>query len=294
MPDVPRVGAEFAGYRLVAKLGPGGRSVVYRAENRRLGNIVAAKILPPDLASDDTFRARFLRESRTAASLNHPHVVPVIDYGAQDGLLYLAMRFVAGTDLRQLIADRGHLEPGTAVHLLSQAALALDAAHRLGLVHRDVKPANLLVERTSDDAGPDYLYLADFGISLHAATSSSGGLALGTLLYVAPEQIRQQAVDGAADQYSLGCVLYECLTGRAPFGPELGPAVIRAHVAASPTPPTQLRPELPPAIDAVFARVLAKHPEERYPGCGDFMAAASGCWQDDMRKVTGGRFAPSW
>jgi serine/threonine protein kinase len=169
MPDLPRVGEEFAGYRLRSRLGRGSMSVVYQAENWRLGNVVALKILAPDLANDDTFRSRFLQESQIAAQLNHPHVVPIIDAGASDGLLYIAMRYVAGTDLGQLLAQRGRLAPDVAVRLLSQAALALDAAHRRGLVHRDVKPANLLLERTSDDADPDHLYLADFGISKQVA-----------------------------------------------------------------------------------------------------------------------------
>jgi len=186
MPDLPRVGEEFAGYRLISRLGRGGMSAVFQAENWRLGNVVALKILAPELASDDTFRTRFLQESRIAASLNHPHVVPIIDYGPGDGgLLYIAMRYVAGTDLGEMITERGRLEPDIAVHLLSQAALALDAAHRQGLVHRDVKPANLLLERTSDDTDPDHLYLADFGITKHVtglARLTSAGRPVGTPL----------------------------------------------------------------------------------------------------------------
>ena len=282
MPDLPRVGEEFGNYTLGQRLGRGGMSVVFQAENWRLGNVVALKILAPDLANDDNFRSRFLQESRIAAGFNHPHVVPIIDSGAYDGLLYIAMRYVAGTDLRQMIAERGRLDPGTAVHLLSQAALALDAAHRRGLVHRDVKPANLLIERTSDDADPDHLYLADFGITKYVGGPSrfggltTAGTIMGTALYLAPEQAKELAVGGAADQYALGCVLYECLTGRPPFDKGTGHAIMIAHVEEAPPPATMFRPDLPPAVDAVFARVLAKHPDERYPTCRAFMAAAGG------------------
>src|ERR1700757_1783610 len=277
MPDLPRVGEEFAGYRLGPKLGWGGMSVVFQAENWRLGNVVALKILAPDLANDDTFRTRFLQESRIAASLNHPHVVPISDYGASGGLLYIAMRYVAGTDLRQMIADRGSLDPGTAVHLLEQAARALDAAHRRGLVHRDVKPGNLLVERGNEDSDPDHVYLADFGITKQMGDRTgltSSGQFLGTIDYVAPEQIRGTSVLGFADQYSLGCVLYECLTGRVPFEKDLDAAIIWAHVEETPARPTVLRPELPREIDEVFARVLAKRPDERYGSCREFVDAA--------------------
>jgi serine/threonine-protein kinase len=279
MPDLPRVGEEFGNYRLGQRLGRGGMSVVYQAENWRLGNVVALKILAPDLANDDVFRTRFLQESRIAAGFNHPHVVPVIDSGAYDGLLYIAMRYVAGTDLRQMIADQ-RLDPGAAVHLLSQAALALDAAHRRGLVHRDVKPANLLVERTSDDTDPDHLYLADFGITKYiggpgrAGGLTTAGTIMGTALYLAPEQARELAVGGAADQYSLGCVLYECLTGRTPFERGSGQATLIAHVEEPPPAATMFRPDLPPAVDAVFDRVLAKQPGQRYPSCRAFIAAA--------------------
>jgi hypothetical protein len=281
MPDLPRVGEEFGNYRLGQRLGQGGMSVVYQAENWRLGNVVALKILAPDLANDDVFRTRFLQESRIAAGFNHPHVVPIIDSGSYDGLLYIAMRYVTGTDLRQMIGERHWLDPGTAVLLLSQAALALDAAHRRGLVHRDVKPANLLIERTSDDADPDHLYLADFGITTYVGGQgrfnglTTAGTIMGTALYLAPEQARELAVGGAADQYALGCVLYECLTGRGPFEKGSGQATMIAHVEEPPPPATMFRPGLPPAIDAVFNRVLAKHPGQRYPTCRAFMAAAS-------------------
>ena len=217
MAELPLVGEEFAGYRLRAVLGRGGMSVVYQAENPRLGSIVALKVLAPELAANDTFRARFLEESRIAASLNHPNVIPIYDTGSYEGLLYIAMRYVSGTDLRQVLKKRGRIIPSTAVFLLGQAARALDAAHRRGLVHRDVKPGNLLIERGSDDDDPDHVYLTDFGITKHAMSRSgltSTGQFLGTIDYVAPEQVRGMSVLGLADQYSLGCVMYECLTGR--------------------------------------------------------------------------------
>jgi len=277
MAELPLVGEEFAGYRLVSVLGRGGMSVVFRAENPRLGNEIALKVLDPALAGDDVFRTRFLEESRIAASMNHPNVIPIHDMGSSDGLLYIAMRCVTGTDLRQMLKKRGRLQPDTAVFLLDQAARALDAAHRRGLVHRDVKPGNLLVERGNDDAEPDHLYLADFGITKHLGGRTgltSSGQFLGTIDYVAPEQIRGISVLGPADQYSLGCVLYECLTGRAPFEKDLDAAIIFAHVEESPTLPTVLRPDLPAAIDEVFARVLAKHPDDRFDSCKEFMIAA--------------------
>ena len=279
MPELPLVGDEFAGYRLRAVLGRGGMSTVYQAENPRLGNVIALKVLAPELATDDVFRTRFLEESRIAAAMNHPHVIPIHDMGSTDGLLYIAMRCVSGTDLRQMISKRGRLLPDTAIFLLSQAARALDAAHRRGLVHRDVKPGNLLAERGNDDSDPDHLYLADFGITKPAIGRTgltATGAFLGTIDYIAPEQIRGLSVLGMADQYSLGCVLYECLAGRVPFEKDLDAAIIWAHVEEPPTRLTLLRPDLPPAIDEVFDRVLAKQPGDRYENCREFMGAA---WQ---------------
>jgi serine/threonine protein kinase len=177
-----------------------------------------------------------------------------------------------------MIKKRGRILPATSLFLLGQAARALDAAHRNGLVHRDVKPGNLLIERGADESDPDHVYLADFGITKHAMSRSgltSTGQFLGTIDYVAPEQIRGTSVMGQADQYSLGCVLYECLTGRVPFEKDLDAAIIWAHVEETPTMPTVLRPDLPPEIDEVFGRVLAKRPDERYGSCREFVEAAS-------------------
>jgi Protein kinase domain len=277
MPDLPLVGTEFAGYRLRSVLGRGGLSIVYQAENPRLRNLIALKVLAPELADAEIFRIRFREESKIAAALNHPHVIPIVDFGSSDGLLYLAMRYVSGTDLRKLIAERGWLAPAAAVFLLDQAACALDAAHRQGLVHRDVKPGNLLISRGTDDADPDHVYLADFGITKNVGGRTgltSADLIAGTARYISPEQIQERTVLGTADQYSLGCVLYECLTGRAPFEKNSDEAIMWAHVHEFPLPPSSLRPGLPPAIDAVFARVLAKDPEGRYANCREFVTAA--------------------
>jgi serine/threonine protein kinase len=277
MPDLPLVGDEFAGYRLRAVLGRGGMSTVFQAENPRLGNVIALKVLAPELASDDIFRTRFLEESRIAASMNHPNVIPIHDMGASDGLLYIVMRYVTGSNLQQMIKKRGRLQPETAVFLLGQAARALDAAHAKGLVHRDVKPANLLVEQSNDDTDPDHLYLADFGITKRGVARTgltSTGEFIGTVDYVAPEQIMGMSALGMADQYSLGCVLYECLTGRLPFEKYMDMAVLWAHVQEQPAQPTTLRPDLPPAVDELFARVLAKEPGDRYRDCREFVDAA--------------------
>jgi hypothetical protein len=275
MPELPLVGDEFAGFRMRAVLGRGGMSVVYQAENPRLGSVIALKVLAPELATDDAFRAQFLEESRIAASLNHPNVIPIYDVGSSGALLYIAMRYVSGTDLRQMIRKRGRILPATALSLVGQAARALDAAHRRGLVHRDVKPGNLLIERGIDDE-PDHVYLADFGITKHAMSRSgltSTGQFRGTVDYVAPEQILGVSVLGPADQYSLGCVMYECLTGRVPFEKDLDAAIIWAHVEESPTLPTDLRPELPTAVNDVFSRVLAKQSGDRYGSCHEFIEA---------------------
>jgi len=258
VPEFPVVGDAFAGYLLQSVIGRGGASVVYQAEHPRLGTGIALKVLAANLAADDIFRTRFLAESRIAASMDHPHVIPIYDVGLSDGLLFIAMRRVSGTDLRQMIAEDGRVQPHTATFLLGQAAGALDAAHRMGLVHRNVKPENLLIER-DDDAGSEHLYVADFGISrLGMARNglTSTGRFLGTVDYVAPEQISGPSVYGSADQYSLGCVLYECLTGRVPLDKDL-PA------------------DLSPTVDTMFARVLAERPGDRYNTCREFMQAAS-------------------
>ena len=283
MPELPAAGDDFAGYKILGVLGRGRTSVVYQAGNPRLGNVIALKVLIPELAADDVFRTRFFEESRIAAALNHPNVIPIHDMGSAGGLLYIAMRQVAGTDLRRLLGQASGPRPGgrlpaaRAIALLTQAARALDAAHRRGLVHRDVKPGNLLVEAGGD--GPGHVYLTDFGITKVMSSRTgltSPGEFVGTVDYIAPEQIRGISVMGMADQYSLGCVLYECLTGRVPFRKDVDAAVIFAHVEEQPPPPSTICAELPKALDAVIARALAKQPGDRYASCREFMEAASG------------------
>jgi serine/threonine protein kinase len=277
MSSLPMVGAELAGYRLQGVLGRGGMSVVYEAENPRLGSAVALKVLAPELAANDTFRTRFLKESRIAASLNHPNVIPIYDMGSHEDVLYIVMRYVAGADLRAVLKEQRAIAPDQALLLLGQAGRALDAAHRHGLVHRDVKPGNILIERSAEEDEPDHVYLTDFGISKHVASRSgltATGEFLGTIDYIAPEQIKDQPVDGRADIYSLGCVLYECLTGRVPFAKDVDAAVIWAHVEEIPTTPSALRAGLPPALDEVMGKALAKDPAARYSTCREFITAA--------------------
>jgi serine/threonine protein kinase len=271
------VGTEFAGYRLNAVISRTNMSVVYTAEHPRLGHAVALKVLAPDLATNDRFRERFVSESRMAAGVRHPNVIPIYDAGPFDGLLYIAMLYVAGADLRAILKERGRLTPDQAVLLLGQAGRGLDAAHRQNLVHRDVKPGNILVER-GEDQDPDHVYLSDFGITKRALTHTgltSTGQFVGTVDYVAPEQIAGGHVDGRADIYSLGCVLYECLVGSVPFVKEYEQAIVYSHQHDATPRPSALRPDLPEAIDHVIAQATAKNPDDRYPSCRAMMDAAA-------------------
>ena len=264
------VGAEFAGYRITGLLGHGGMSIVYTAEHVRLGRLVALKVMSPALAADDAFRGRFTRESQLVATLDHPNIIAVYDAGEADGVLYIAMRLVRGDDLGTLIERNGPLSLGQALFAIEQAASALDQAHEQGLIHRDVKPANLLVESPSDR-----LYLTDFGVVKQ--TSSRGltktGYFLGTFEYAAPEQIEGKEVDGRTDIYALGCVLYECLTGEAPFAAETEGSVIHAHLVEPAPKVTTKRPDLPAAINNVIATAMAKAKEDRYATGGDLVRA---------------------
>jgi serine/threonine protein kinase len=281
MTSLPMVGEEWAGYRLRGVIGRGGMSTVHEAENPRLGSLVALKVLAPELAEDDVFRARFLKESRIAASLNHPNVIPIYDMGSSDGLLHIAMRYVSGADLRSVLEVRHLLPPDEALTLIGQTARALDSAHRQGLVHRDVKPGNILVEGGGDEDDPDHVYLSDFGISKYAMSRSgltATGEFMGTIDYLAPEQIQGRPVDGRADLYSLACVLYQCVTGRVPFPKDIDAAIIWAHVEEWPTLPSVVRPELPSSLDDVLMRAMAKQPDDRYQSCRKFVAAARATW----------------
>ena len=267
------VGTQLADYRIDRVLGRGGMGVVYLATEQRLGRPVALKLIAPELAGDRSFRERFLRESQLAASIDHPGILPVYAAGEADGELYLATRFVDGTDLRSVL-DEGPLEPVRTLALLGQVADALDAAHRRGLVHRDVKPANVLVD------GADHCYLADFGLTtqLEAAGATSPGRLAGTLDYLSPEQIREEAVDGRGDQYALGCVLHESLSGTPPFRRGTESQTLWAHMQEDAPTLTEY-----PELDPVLARALAKDPAERYETCNELV--------DDARAALG--LAPS-
>ena len=277
MPVEPMVGTEFAGYRLNAVISRTNMSVVYLAEHPRLGHAIALKVLAPELSTNDRFRERFVSESRIAAGLRHPNVIPIYDAGPCDGLLYIAMLHVSGADLRAVLRARGRLSPEQALLLLGQAGRGLDAAHRQDLVHRDVKPGNMLVER-GQDHDPDHVYLSDFGITKRALTHTgltSTGQYVGTIDYIAPEQITGQQVDGRADIYSLGCVLYECLVGRVPFNKDYEQAIVYSHQHEAPARPSEVCSDLPETIDAVIARATAKSPDDRYGSCRELIDAAA-------------------
>ncbi|MEX2204159.1 MAG: serine/threonine-protein kinase [Actinomycetota bacterium] len=272
----PTIGAEFAGHRVEAIIGRGGASVVYLAEHLRLGRKVALKVLAPHLADDGAFRERFIRESRIAAGLDHANIVTVYDAGEVDGSLFISMRYVEGSDLGKVLRDEKVLEPSRAISILSQIADALDTAHAAGLVHRDIKPGNILVDPSSGIPGFERAYLSDFGISKRTTTRDGltrTGEFVGTVDYVAPEQITGQPIDGRTDVYSLGCVMYECLSGRVPFPGETEVATIYSHLHDQP-------PSLfegggrTAGVDVILARALEKDKEKRYETCSGLVEAA--------------------
>jgi WD40 repeat protein/serine/threonine protein kinase len=267
-------GAMVAGYRLEERVGAGGTAVVFRARDERLGRLVALKVLGPGTAADEEFRRRFIRESRAAAAVDDPHIIPLYEAGEADGVLFIAMRFVPGGDLRSVLSREGLLPPARAAAIISSVASALDAAHEAGLVHRDVKPANILVDARPGRA--DHVYLSDFGLSKGAFASvsaTSPGFFLGTVGYSAPEQLRTATVDGRADQYALACVAFTMLAGHGPFERAEPVAMMWAHVSEPPQSLCALRPELPSAVDHVLARALAKKPDDRYATCREFAEA---------------------
>jgi predicted Ser/Thr protein kinase len=268
----PLVGSSFAGYRVERVLGRGGMSVVYLAEHPRLKNMVALKLLAPTLAEDDLFRERLVRESRLAASLNHPNVIPVYDTGEEDGVLFVSMRYVDGSDLRALIKETGKLPLAHTAAVIAQVAAALDAAHARGLVHRDVKPANILVEQGGDH--PGHVYVADFGLTKHtdARSGATASGVVGTVDYMAPEQIEGRQLDARADIYALGCVLFECITGRLPFERDSDVAVLWAHIREDPPLPSQVERSVPRVFDGIVDRALAKDPRDRYQTAGELAA----------------------
>ena len=271
-----RIGTVFAGYRVDALLGRGGMSVVYKAEHIRLGRKVALKVLAAPLAHDESYRERFVRESQRAADLDHPNVIPIYDAGEieggdSDGLLYIAMRYVEGSDLRTILRRDGPLGVGKTIFVLDQVASALDAAHDRDLIHRDVKPSNILVAEPSE-----HVYLTDFGVAKQttAPDLTRTGMFIGTVDYAAPEQIEGLTLDGRVDVYALGCMLYECLAGRPPFDREAEVAVMHAHLTTPPPKLTDVQPELPKELDRVIAKAMAKSRDDRFATAPELVDAA--------------------
>jgi serine/threonine protein kinase len=272
----------IAGYLLEGYIGQGGTGAVYLARDERLGRQVAFKVVAPELARDAAFRARFLRESREATVVGHPHIIPVYQAGEADGMVYLAMRYVQDGNVRSLVSRFGPLDSAQAWSIIAQVASALDAAHAHGLIHRDVKPASMLVDASSaedsmaayqaDRGDVAHVYLSDFGMGMNPAPGDSRttGQFAGTLDYVAPEQIRGRALDGRADLYSLACAGFELLCGTPPFAQDQGLTVMYDQLYVPPPPATARRPDLPVAVDEVLATALAKNPADRYATCGQF------------------------
>ncbi|MGH2655039.1 MAG: serine/threonine-protein kinase, partial [Actinomycetota bacterium] len=271
----PRIGTVVAGCRIEERLGPGGMSLVYRAVHATLGRKVAIKFLAPELADDEAYRGRFLRESRLAAALHHPNIVPIHDAGEVDGIPYITMHFVEGTDLAALLLREAPLATDRILAIMFQVAGALDDAHDRGLVHRDVKPANILIASGEGVEVPGHVYLTDFGLAKQVAGVGAAltkqGLFMGTLDYIAPEQIQGREVDRRTDVYSLGCVVYECLSGVTPYPRETEVAMLYAHMQEPPPGVGERRPDLPARVDAVVSRSLAKRADDRYPTCRQFL-----------------------
>jgi len=268
------VGTDFAGHRIDAFVGQGGMGLVFRATDLALGRTVALKLIAPDAAGNPVFRARFERECRVAAAIDHPHVVDIYHAGEDEGMLYLTMRYVDGTDLRRLLRREQRLDPSRSVSIVGQIAGALDDAHALGLVHRDVKPGNVLLTERS---GYDHAYLTDFGITRRADDEhlTRTGVALGSVDYMAPEQAHGGEVDARADIYSLACVLFQMLTGHVVFDRESDLEKLWAHVHDPPGSLATLNPELPPGLQEVLDRALAKDPSDRPSSASDLARDAA-------------------
>ena len=279
-------GTEVSRYRVEELVARGGMGLVYRARDVRLDRQVALKVLSPELSGDERFRERFVRESRLTAAVDHPHVIPVYEADEWNGLLYLAMRFVRGVDLHTVLATCGRMDAEAALPLLVQAGDALDAAHEIGLVHRDVKPGNFMLAGAQASRVPPgtHVYLTDFGLTKRA-TSVSGltrtGQFLGSLHYVAPEQIRGEEVDARTDVYALACVAFEMFAGQPPFRQDQDAALLWAHMSIPPPRVTDDRPDLPDELDDVLAAGLAKDAAERPETCGEFVRS--------VRAALGGR-----
>jgi predicted Ser/Thr protein kinase len=267
-------GESFAGYRIERRLGRGGMGIVYLAIEEALERKVALKLISPDAASDEVFRTRFAHESRIAASIEHPNVVPIYSAGEEEGIPYIAMRFVSGSDLGRRVAGGNRLEPAHAAALIAQVGNGLDAIHAAGLVHRDVKPANVLL---SGREGAEHAYITDFGVARNVAETSGltkTGRFIGTLDYVAPEQISGAKVDARSDVYALGCLLFKLLSGDVPFPKDDEAGRLYAHLHESPPSPSVFAPEVPKELDEVVIRALSKDADDRYPSAGDLGRAA--------------------
>jgi serine/threonine-protein kinase len=267
---------QFGAYRIEGLLGRGGMGEVYRAFDTEHDRVVALKVLSEHLAADKGYRERFRREAHSAARLNEPHIVPIHRYGEIEGRLFLDMRLVPGRDVAEVLANEGPMDPARAVSIISQAARALDSAHSDGLIHRDVKPSNILVTGTGED---EFVYLVDFGIA-RSTTDTQGpaltqtGAALGSFDYMAPERFLERPADKRVDVYALACVLFEILTGRRPFTGDGLAVLMYAHLNTDPPAPSSIRPDLPAALDAVVIKGLAKEPDDRWATAGEFAAAA--------------------
>ena len=266
-------GSRIAGYRLGEEIGRGGMAVVFRAQDERLERQVALKILSPALAANETFRHRFILESRSAAAADDPYIIPVFEAGEADGVLFIAMRYVPGGDVGALLKQMGPLPIERAAAIISGVASALDTAHAAGLVHRDVKPTNMLLDTRV--GRPDHVYLSDFGLSKGALSAELTGADrfMGTLHYCAPEQIQGRGVDERTDEYALACTAFELLSGRPPFSQNEASAVLYAQLSEPPPRLASRRPDLPAAVDDVLLRALAKASGERYASCGEFADA---------------------
>ncbi|MPY79307.1 MAG: protein kinase, partial [Actinophytocola sp.] len=266
-------GRRLGNYRIDGVLGKGGMSVMYRATDVRLGRKVALKVIGEHFGADAEFRERFVDEARNTAAIDHPNIVPLYDFGELDGMHYIGMRLVDGSDLASLIFE-GPMRPERAVGLLEQVADALDTLHRRGLVHLDVKPANVLV--TKRESIREHVYVADFGLTRRGATGhrTRGGDFLGSPTYAAPEHLRGEPLDGRTDQYALACVLFACLTGRPPYPGDVQ-TVIKGHLNLAPPSAVRIVPSLPLAIDTVLAKGMAKDPARRYESCVELLAAAN-------------------
>jgi len=261
---------EFAGYRVDSVVGRGGMGVVYRATDLALDRTVALKVLVEALAEDPEFRRRFVAESKTAASLDHPNIVPIYAAGECESVLYLAMRFVPGDDLRTVLHAERRLAPSRAARVIAQVAAALDAAHASGLVHRDVKPANVLM------AKEDHVYLSDFGLSKRVMADTvftRAGDVLGTLDYIAPEQIRRETLSASTDVYALGCMAFDLLTGEVPFPADTEEGKLWAHLSEPPPRLGALVDGMPSAFDRAVRHALCKRPEDRFASAGELGAA---------------------